>query len=115
MGTETKGAAQFLGDLRSSVVFREKVYAKFKKLAPRDWAGFANLGVEEGYTFTGDELKALMPEGFYYGRRANWRDPEPEVPTGRLADAFGDRGSLGDPPPTYEPPEGFASDDFSDL
>lgn len=63
----------FFKELNANIEIRERFYSKFKKLAPKDWQGFVNLGEEVGYKFTIDELKAALGNDFYTGRRAAWK------------------------------------------
>lgn len=74
---EEKTATQvqkFFKMLSVDVRKRENFYAQFKKLTPKDWEGFVDLGKEAGYNFTVDELKAILGDEFYTSRRAAWKD-----------------------------------------
>lgn len=70
----------FFKEMDVNIAMREYIYGKFKQLAPKDWQGFVNLGKEAGYNFTIEELKEILGEAFYTGRRAAWKDT-PDIPT----------------------------------
>jgi hypothetical protein len=81
MLNETANEIQsFFKEMDVNIAMREYIYGKFKKLVPGDWQGFVNLGKEAGYNFTIAELKGILGEEFYTGRRAAWKDA-PETPT----------------------------------
>ncbi|MBL7702100.1 MAG: hypothetical protein JNM14_07605 [Ferruginibacter sp.] len=64
----------FFSKLGRDLSMREHFYEAFKELTPKDWQGFVNLGKTAGYNFTIEELKAVLGDEFYTGRRAAWKE-----------------------------------------
>lgn len=85
-GTATE-IQSFFKEMSVNIKMREYIYGKFKQLTPKDWQGFVNLGKEAGYNFTIEELKGILGEAFYTGRRAAWKD-EPDTQTTDESSAF---------------------------
>ena len=85
-GTATE-IQSFFKEMSVNIKMREYIYGKFKQLTPKDWQGFVNLGKEAGYNFTIEELKGILGEAFYTGRRAAWKDT-PDTQTTDESSAF---------------------------
>lgn len=68
-----RNAWLFLTELSNNIDMRERVYRQFKRLTPGNWTGFAALGAAEGYSFTGAQLKVVLPDTFYADQREPWR------------------------------------------
>ncbi len=85
-GTPTQ-IQSFFKEMSVNIKMREYIYGKFKQLKPKDWQGFVNLGKEAGYNFTIEELKGILGEAFYTGRRAAWKDT-PDTTTTDESSAF---------------------------
>ncbi|MEZ4448385.1 MAG: Nif11-like leader peptide family natural product precursor [Nannocystaceae bacterium] len=59
-------AARFLLRLEDREV-RRRILPKVLRIAEGDWQALVDIGAEEGFEFTIDELKAVIPDSFFRG------------------------------------------------